>query len=166
VRRLFALDQNFPEPIVDALADFIRSAELVPVRRIDKAFTTLPDWELLLALHRHERDWDGLITSDANMLSLPREMSILMQTKLSLVIARRQGDNPIRATGIILAQLDNICHHSRRDVAQVWELGITQKPATEPWAYMEKIASRLNVATADLYNGYKLPEHKLRGEKP
>ena len=31
MRRLFALDQNFPQPIVDALTEYIIEAELVPI---------------------------------------------------------------------------------------------------------------------------------------
>jgi hypothetical protein len=41
VPRLFALDQNFREPIVDALVDFLaEDAELVPIRRVDTRLST------------------------------------------------------------------------------------------------------------------------------
>ena len=43
MRRRFALDQNFPEPIVDALSTWLE-AELVPIRRIDQRMPTLDDW--------------------------------------------------------------------------------------------------------------------------
>lgn len=62
---LFALDQNFPEPIVNALNEFIPEVDLVQLREIDAALTSeIEDWEVLLALHHHERPWDGLITND------------------------------------------------------------------------------------------------------
>lgn len=49
--RRFALDQNFPEPIVDGLVDWLAShAELMPIRRIDKRLATIDDWEVLQAL--------------------------------------------------------------------------------------------------------------------
>jgi hypothetical protein len=52
VPRRFALDQNFPEPIVDGLVDWLASdAELMPIRRIDERLATLDDWEVLQALH-------------------------------------------------------------------------------------------------------------------
>lgn len=39
--RRFALDQNFPEPIVDGLVDWLASdAELMPIRRIDQRMAT------------------------------------------------------------------------------------------------------------------------------
>jgi hypothetical protein len=54
--RRFALDQNFPEPIVDGLADWLApDAELVPIRRIDARMATLDDWEVLAALHADDR---------------------------------------------------------------------------------------------------------------
>ena len=73
-RRLFALDHNFPEPVLAAFADVLPMVELVPIRAIDAAWTDLEDWELLLALHRHEHNWDRLITNDEDMLSLDEEM--------------------------------------------------------------------------------------------
>ena len=48
--RLFALDHNFPQPIVDALAEFQVDAELVRVDAIDPRMADLDDWELLLAV--------------------------------------------------------------------------------------------------------------------
>ncbi len=64
--RLFALDRNFPQPIVDVLSDVQADATLVSLDRIDKHISTLDDWELLLALHHHTDPWDGLITTDSS----------------------------------------------------------------------------------------------------
>lgn len=66
--RLFALDKNFPQPIVSVLSDFQADATLVPLDRINPRMSTLDDWELLLALHHHADPWDGarrgLLTPD------------------------------------------------------------------------------------------------------
>ncbi len=43
MRRLLALDQNFPQPIADALAEYIVEAELVPLARVDERLATLED---------------------------------------------------------------------------------------------------------------------------
>ncbi len=67
--RLFALDKNFPQPIVGVLSDFQADAQLVPLDQIDSRMSTLDDWELLLALHPHTAPWDGLITTDSSMLA-------------------------------------------------------------------------------------------------
>jgi hypothetical protein len=69
---LFALDHNFPEPVLLGLAKAIPMAELVPIRTIRRELSELNDWELLLALHRDERPWDGLVTNDVGMLRRSR----------------------------------------------------------------------------------------------
>jgi hypothetical protein len=119
VPRRFALDQNFPEPIVDGLVDWLApDAELMPIRRIDERLATLDDWEVLQALHTDYRAWDGLITTDAKMLSLPRELAVLCQTKLTLVAAEAVGHDPIKATGLVLAHITRICEQTRVDTAR------------------------------------------------
>lgn len=42
-RRLFALDHNFPRPLVGALRDHIREAELVSIADIDPRMPDLDD---------------------------------------------------------------------------------------------------------------------------
>jgi hypothetical protein len=72
---LFALDHNFPQPVLAALAHALPQVELIPIRDIDQTFADLDDWELLRELNRHERPWDGTITNDDAMLSLPKEIT-------------------------------------------------------------------------------------------
>ena len=48
----------------------------------------LDDWELFLALHRLHPRWDGLITNDDTLLAQPKEMTVLSQTHLTLVVAK------------------------------------------------------------------------------
>lgn len=161
-RRLFALDHNFPEPLLTALADVLPMAELVPVRAIDAAFPDLADWELLAALHRHPRRWDGLITNDAAMLSLAKEMTVLSQTNLTLVIAKGEGHNPVRAVGALLSHLPHICHHTRTDGAQIWVLRVAQKASEEPTVYLEKIAEKDGISLATLVSKHRLTDVQLR----
>ena len=161
MRRLFALDQNFPQPIVDALAQYIIEAELVPIGDIDERLATLDDWEVMLALHHHERPWDGLITTDANMLALPRELAVLMQTKLTLVVAKESGHDPIKATGLLLAYLPGICQRTAGDKAQLWTLRAVQKGAEDPWASFERAAAQRGTTAARLYAANKLDSEEF-----
>ncbi|HEY2736612.1 MAG TPA: hypothetical protein VGI70_21580, partial [Polyangiales bacterium] len=87
-------------------------AELVPIRDIEHSFAEVDDWELMRELNRRARRGDGLITNDDAMLSLAKEMTVLSQTGLSLVVAKGQGHNPIRAVGVLLCHLAHICHHT------------------------------------------------------
>ena len=127
--RLFALDQNFPEPIIRALDTYITEAELVPLRQIDARLTAdIDDWEVILALHHHERPWDGLVTTDEGMLSLPRELSVVRQTNFTLVVAQDSGHDPIKATGLLLTHLPWICRETSSAGGQVWRLVARNRP--------------------------------------
>ena len=92
--RLFASRPQLLRPIVAAIQQFQADAELVRIDQIDPRMPELDDWELLLALHRHGRAWDGLITTDSSMLRQARELGTLVQTKLTLVVAAQSGSQP------------------------------------------------------------------------
>ena len=53
---------------------------------------------------------DGFITNDANILHLAREMVVLSQTRLALVVAAGVDHDPIRATGLVMLYLGHIVH--------------------------------------------------------
>jgi hypothetical protein len=161
VPRRFALDQNFPQPIVAVLREFMAEAELVAVADIDARLTDCDDWELLLALHHHEHNWDGLITTDSGMLSMPRELSVLMQTKLTLVVADAAGHDPLKATGLVLAYLPWIAAHTQEDLAQVWVLRSANKPHDDPWDWLNKVATRRETTATALYDEEKLTNEEL-----
>src|SRR5215210_1763422 len=148
---LFALAQNFPEPIVNALNDFIPEVELVPVREIEALLAELDDWEVLLALHHHERPWDGLITNDHRILNLPREMAVLRQTNLSLVVAQSVGHDPIRATGLLFTHLEYIARETSADESQIWRLVARNRPGDNAWSYLERIAQHQNRDVDELW---------------
>ena len=137
--RLFALDQNYPEPIAE-------------------------DWQVLQALHLHGRDWDGLITSDKNMLGLPKELAVLCQTKLTLVVAVAAGHDPIKATGLLLTHLGSICEQTRADSAQVWTLRTARKAPEDPWIHMTHAAARQDISADTLYRRERLTGDDLAAD--
>jgi hypothetical protein len=161
-RRLFALDHNFPQPIVAVLSEYMVEAELVAVDAIDPRMTELDDWEVLLALHHHARPWDGLITTDNSMIQLPRELSVLMQSKLTLVVADAAGHDPLKATGLVLAHLPGICRRTRPDVAQAWVLRAPQRPHDDPWSLLERVAAHQGRDPDALYAEARLSPAELR----
>ncbi|MGE3138156.1 MAG: hypothetical protein AB7I08_08535 [Thermoleophilia bacterium] len=161
-RRRFALDQNFPDPIIDSLGDWITEAELVPLRRIDARLPTFEDdWRILLALHHHADPWDGLITTDSGMLNLPREMAVLEQTKLTLVVALAAGHDPLKATGLLLAYLPGICGRTSPEKAQLWTLNAAPTPASKPWEKLQRIAEHRNRDVVELYREERLSDEEL-----
>lgn len=160
-RRLFALDHNFPEPVLLGLAKAIPMAALVPVRTIRSELAEMDDWELLLALHRDERPWDGLVTNDTGMLSLPREMTVLSQTGLTLVVVRGEGGSPVRAIGALLCHLPFICRHTVAHRAQIWRLGVAQKNYEDASIYLDKIAEKHRTTVQALFEQHKLSNAEL-----
>jgi hypothetical protein len=163
MRRLFALDQNFPQPIVDSLREWLQAdAELVPIADIHSQMASLDDWEVLLALHTDERPWDGLITTDMRMLNLPRELSVLCQTKLTLVVAFAAGHDPIKATGLVFAHISNICTRTQPGEAQVWRLATTSRPADDPWDYLGRAARRRGETAQQAFRRERLSDEALR----
>lgn len=159
--RLFALDHNFPQPIARALDDFTPEAELVAVDVIDARLPELDDWELLLALHHHEREWDGLITADSGMLALPRELAVVMQTRLSLVVVEEAGHDMVKATGLLFAHLADVCKRTRADQAQLWRLRVAERRPIDPWEQLQDIAERGGTDAAQLYADHKLSSDGL-----
>lgn len=159
--RLFALDHNFPKPIVEVLGKFQTDAELVRISDIDNRLTELDDWEVLLALHRHERDFDGLITQDGSMLNLERELSVLVQTKLTLVVAMKSGDSPVKATGLLFAYLAGICNRTDPGKPQVWQLNAAERAGTPAWDHLMRLADKRHVHTQELYDLARLTKAEL-----
>lgn len=159
---LFALDQNFPQPLVQAVAPFIPEVELVPIRNIDVRLADMEDWEILLALHHHERAWDGLVTTDSSMLNQARELSVLRQTNGSLVIAHDAGDDPIKATGLLLAHLAYIAGQVLSTEPQIWRLTANNRPGRSPWEFLERVAQHQHRAVDDLWRESRLTPTELR----
>ena len=160
--RRFALDHNFPGVFLDAFRRMMAYVELVPVSDIDPGFPDLDDWELLHELYLRHPVWDGLVTNDRNMLSLAKEMTVLDQTGLTLVVATGEGHNRVRAVGVLLCHMKHICHHTTRERAQIWELRVTQKDCDAPEAYLRRIAARHGTSVAKLHEMNKLSASQLR----
>lgn len=159
--RLFALDHNFPAPIVDVLAEFQTDARLVRVDQIDRRMPDLDDWELLLALHLHDEPWDGLITTDSSILNQGPELAALIQTRLSLVVAIESGHNPVKASGLLFAYLGGISTRTRPDKPQVWTLNALNHLHREPWTFLERFADHNNRTTDDVWTEFKLTPEQL-----
>lgn len=160
--RLFALDKNFPQPIVGVLSDFQTDARLVPIDQIDRRMSTLDDYELLLALSHHAEPWDGLITTDSSMLAQGPELAALIQTRLTLVVAVASGHNPVKASGLLFAYLAGICQRTTPGRAQVWRLNAANRPPEEPWAFLKRFADHNGRDVDDVWAEFRLSATELK----
>ncbi|MGI9092806.1 MAG: hypothetical protein ACR2FF_05065 [Mycobacteriales bacterium] len=159
---LFALDQNFPQPLVQAVAPFIPEVELVPIRNIDVRLSDMDDWEILLALHHHAQDWDGLVTTDSSMLNQARELAVVHQLNATLVIAHDAGHDPIKATGLLLAHLDYIAARTSRSEPQIWRLTANNRPGHDPWEFLERVARHQHLDVDTVWRDSRLNAAELR----
>ncbi|MGI8413436.1 MAG: hypothetical protein ACR2QA_13330 [Solirubrobacteraceae bacterium] len=160
--RLFALDHNFPDPIVSILAAFQADARLVRIDQVDPAMPDLDDWKLLVALHQHPKPWDGLITTDSSMLNQGPELAALIQTKLTLVVATASGHDPVKASGLLFAYLGGICKRTNPVAAQVWRLNAAERAATEPWELLKRFAEHSNRSTEEVWSEFRFTDDQLR----
>lgn len=82
-----ALDQNFPTPLIFAAKPWLGAIELRHTHEIDPRLSDLDDWELLIALRQHADGYAGMVTADGRMIEQAKELAVLQQTGLSLVVA-------------------------------------------------------------------------------
>lgn len=156
----FALDEDFPDTILEALGIGVPEAELVPIRRVNPKLRRMDDWELLLSLH-HLQEWDGMISTDSRMLNLPRELAVLHQTQLTLVVVEQAGHDPIRAAGLLLVHLPTICRKTVPSIPQIWKLSAQNKNHDDPWKELARIAEHRKTSVKELFHDHKLSRQEL-----
>ena len=104
----FVLDHNFPWQVT--ALPWPEGLRLTRLADYDARLTqSYDDWQVFYALDRRG-DVDGFITNDAKILHLAREMVVLSETHLTLVVTDRVGHDPIRATGLVMLYLGQIVH--------------------------------------------------------
>ena len=157
----FALDEEFPENILTSLTEGIPEAELVPIRLIHPRLRQMDDWKVLHSLH-HLGEWDGLITTDTNMLKLPKELAVIHQTMLTVVAVEDAGHDPIRAAGLLLVHLPMICKKTVRTTGQIWRLSAKDKNHEDPWDQLVNIAKHQNTSPQALFLANRLSPQALR----
>jgi hypothetical protein len=156
-----ALDQNFPEPILRTLDQFIADVRLVPLREIDPRLPTLGDRELLIALH--QLGWIGLVTNNYRMLKNPRELAAILKTRVTVFAIEGVGDDPIRATGAVLLDLPGALRRVEPGRGQVFWMRPRNPRPEDPWALLQRAAEHQHRSAADLYEEVKVSDEELQG---
>lgn len=82
------------------------------------------DHELVVELAR--RRIDALVTCDDNMVFRPEVLEAIDRTRFSVVTCRRVGDDPVRASGLLLVHLPDIAKRFERRRPQIWRLGTVE----------------------------------------
>jgi hypothetical protein len=86
----------------------------------------------------------------------PELAALLLQTKLTLVVAMEAGHNPVKASGLLFAYLAGICGRTRPDRAQVWRLNAANRAHEDPWDCLVRFAEHNSRSTEDVWAEFKL----------
>ena len=118
----FVLDHNFPIAVVTGV-DWPPAPRLTSLETYEpRLIRNHEDWQVLTELARRG-DVDGYITNDDSMLNLPTEMIALSLTPLVLVVTSDTGDDPLKATGLLMTHLVEITMRERGNTqAQLYRL--------------------------------------------
>ena len=153
------LDQNFPEPILRQLEPWMGDIQLVPLRAIDNRLTRFDDRDLLMALK--QLGFEGLVTLNYKMLRNPKELAAVLKTKLTIFAVEGVGDDPIRATGALLLDLQPAIRAMRSGRTGVFRLRPRAPRAQDPWELFERAAANHGKDAAALYEEVKVSDAEL-----
>ena len=121
-----ALDQNFPIPLVDAIAEFLPAElELKRLYVIDPRLSRLGDRSLFLTLSH--LGWDGLVTNNHKMLNVPAELAAIIRTQAVVVAFEGLGDDPLRAAGALLLELPGLANRVVARQSNVFRIAHTRR---------------------------------------
>ncbi len=155
-----ALDQNFPTPILAALAEFIVDIELVPLRKIEPRLSSLDDRMLVIALR--QLGLPGLVTNNYKMLKNPKELAAIIATKLTVFAIEGVGDDPIRATGAVLLDLPGALKRMDSRKAQVFWMRPRNPIPEDPMALFKRAAEHQQRDTDALLSELAVSDQELR----
>lgn len=143
----FVLDQNFPSAVVPL--PWPPSVQIIPLAKLAPQLTAgTEDWEIFIALDA-EPEVHAFVTNDGNILNSPREMLVLSLTRLGTVVTAEVGDNPMKATGLLMVHLPEISHELGAK-AKTWRLRPTSKLSQRPIEQLARIARLRNLSLDDL----------------
>jgi hypothetical protein len=139
-----ALDVNFPESILSALAEFVIDVELVPVRHIDPHLSELDDRPLMFALRQEGFEW--LVTNNYRMLRNPQELAAIIAAKINIFAIEAAGDDPLRATGALLLDLPGTIRRAVPGEGRVFWSRPRNPEAQDPMTIFGEVAKRLHMS--------------------
>lgn len=157
-----ALDQNFPTPILEVLADYMPEVELVPLKAIHPTLPTLTDRQLVIALS--QMGWAGLVTNNYKMLQVPSELAAIMKTKLGIFAIEGTGGDPVRATGALLLDLPGILKDFVPGAGGIYLMRPRRPRPNVPWELFTSAAKRNDREVGELYDEVKVSAEELADE--
>jgi hypothetical protein len=141
-RPAFALDENFPQPILrEAIDKFVLGIEIALLVDIDLSLLgAYQDHELIAELAR--KRIDGLVTCDDSMVFRPEVLEAIERFGFTLVTCRRVGDDPVRASGLLLVHLPDVAKRYQRRRPQIWRLGTVESRPLQFSEHKKQVEAR------------------------
>lgn len=142
----FVCDENFPFHIGNLKwPPAVKISRLV---NIAPSLQSVDDWQVINGLHRRG-DIHGLITNDGRMLNLPREMVALSCSKLALIVTDGVGNDPIRATGLVMVHLQDVVKQLS-GYPQIFRLHPSQVKKQKVKDQIDKVAGQFNTKSSTM----------------
>lgn len=155
-----ALDQNFPRPLLHAVAEYLPpELEIVHIRELDPRLSDVSDRALFIALR--QLGFDGLITNNWRMLNIPQEIAAIVATKAVVVAMQDMGADAIRAAGALLLELPGLVTRLKPDVANVFLLHYARRQPRSGWEYLQEAANREGITPGELWKAVKPSAEEL-----
>ncbi len=130
--------------------------ELVPVKDIDPGLTAaLEDHHLIQSLW--QRGFEGLVTCDDSMLWLPEVVSMIKQTRFSVVACADAGHDVLKASGLLLTQMQSVAKRHDALKPQIWILTVRERQPRPFPEHAAEVESRSGVKLDTL----RLSRHEL-----
>jgi hypothetical protein len=155
-----ALDQNFPTPLIRAVATYLPDdVEVSSLHQIDRRLSDLDDRSLLIALR--QVGWDGLITNNYKMLAVPQEIAAIIKTRTTVVAVEGLGHDPLRAVGALMLELPGLASRLVPNRSNVFRLAYRRRTPEDAWDYLRVVAERAGRTPEDLWNDVGVSNEEL-----
>lgn len=154
------LDQNFPQPLLRALDDWLPPGMVIShLGDLDDRLREVSDRELLIALH--QLGYDGLITTNHKMLNVAEEVAAIVATQATVIATKSMGHDPIRAAGALLLELPGLVSRLTPRRANVFLLNYPHRQPDDAWEYLQRIASRRGTSATELHSQVRVTQAEL-----
>jgi hypothetical protein len=157
----FGVDHNFNEPLLAAVSDVLPfDAKLISHISPELVREDVDDWRVLLALT--QLGYDGMITLDFNMLLQDRSMAVVHQSQCMLVAVQDGAQDPLRASGEVLAHAAHIVRARTQGAGQVVRITKRRLPPPETgWSNLGKFARDAGISVQQAYAHARLSDEQL-----
>ncbi len=156
-KAVLLLDQDFPDPSIPPMPDI----DIQPLRNVHPDLTrNHEDWAVMQQI-KQRGGVDGLITLDARMLNQAKEMVVLKQARLTLVVFEDTDNDPFVAAGLLMIHAPEIARRLDRRKAELWILRKPKASPQNPWDRIELLAARESLSPDRLMRRERIPARSV-----